>query len=296
MEQIRVSIIIPTYNEGAYLIETVKCLFKNTGFLDYEVIVVDDGSTDGSCDLIDASDKNYDRISVVRTTGLGVAGARNYGARYAKGNIVIFLDAHSYTPPGWMAELISPFTDPQVGMVGPAFSSLNGDTGARGLGAAFRDASLQMTWLPQKGDDFYSVPLLPGGCQAFRKIDFENIGGYDTGMTRWGSEDLEISLRSWLMGYRVVVQPSVVIYHLFRNNFPYHVEAQGIYYNRLRMALLHFSGERITRVFDHYKKTSGFGKLIFSLFESDTKERRQQLLRQRCRDDDWFFSEFGCSV
>lgn len=296
MEQIRVSIIIPTYNEGTYLIETVKCILKNTVSSDYEVIVVDDGSTDGSCDLIGAGAENDSRISVVRTTGLGVAAARNYGVGYAKGDILIFLDAHSYTPPGWITELILPFIDPQVGMVGPAFSSLNGDTSARGLGATFRDVSLQMAWLPQKGTKSYSVPLLPGGCQAFRKRDFKNIGGYDTGMTRWGSEDLEISLRSWLMGYRVVVQPSVLIYHLFRNKFPYHVEVQEIIYNRLRMALLHFNGERLARVFDHYKTTSGFGKLISSLFESDTKEKRQQLHRLRCRDDDWFFSEFGCEV
>jgi len=89
-----ISVIIPTYNEGEDLIKCLESLSRQKGE-DFEVIVVDDGSTDGSISKV------KDRISDWRLKGLkilnqshkGAGAARNFGARLARGDILVFVDA-----------------------------------------------------------------------------------------------------------------------------------------------------------------------------------------------------------
>ncbi len=294
MKKEKVSIIISACNEGDYLIDTVNCILANTMGVEFEILVVDDGSTDGSSNNVAACFGQEKRVVFLRTAGLGVAGGRNFGAQAATGKILVFLDGHTYTPPGWLDALIEPLNDLQTGMVGPVFASLSETKGPMGFGGTWRGISLEMDWLPRQFDDPYPVPILPGGCQVVKRQVFESIGGYDSGMTRWGSEDLEISLRTWLMGYNCVLQPKAVVYHLFRKSHPYHVAVLEVIYNRLRMALLHFNSERAGRIIDHYKGMSGFGEIIVRLTYSDVAEKRRELIKLRSRDDDMYLNFFDC--
>ncbi|MEJ2366620.1 MAG: glycosyltransferase, partial [Deltaproteobacteria bacterium] len=280
----KVSVVIPAFNEGENLVDTVHCILNNSAQQDLEVIVVDDGSTDGSGDRVERTFVEDGRVSVVRGVEQGVAGARNLGASGATGEVLVFLDGHCYTPPGCIASLTAILENPEVGMVGPAFASLGHGKGPRGLGVTWRDCSLEIQWLPQQGKTPYPVPLLIGACQAMRREDFGTLGRYDQGMTRWGSEDLEMCLRVWLMGYRVLVQPQTVVFHLFRKRHPYEVSGAKILYNQLRMVLLHMSTDRIARVFDYCKAKPEFSR----------SRRRFQIRRHY--DDDWFFSRFSCHI
>jgi len=115
-------------------------------------------------------------------------------------------------------------------------------------------------------------------------------------MTRWGSEDEELCLRYWLMGYDVLVQPQTVIYHLFRERHPYEVQAHKIIYNRLRLAMLHLSNERIDRVLNYHRSMPGYDEAMGWLQRSDVMSRRSQLQELRCRDDDWFCTRFGFRI
>lgn len=295
MESGKVSIIISACNEGENLIDTVQCILTNTIYTNFEVVVVDDGSTDGSGDNVAACFSKENRVVVKKAAGLGVAGGRNLGAQVAKGEIFVFLDGHTYTPPGWIEALIEPLGDPLIGMVSPVFGSLTESKGPKGFGGTWRGISLEMDWLPQQGAEPYPVPVLPGGCQVVRKQVFNRIGGYDSGMIRWGSEDMEISLRTWLMGYDGVVQPNAVVYHLFRKRHPYHVELPEVIYNRLRMALLHFSNKRAARIIDHYRDMPDFGQIMLWLLDSDVAEKRRELIKLRSRDDEWYIQRFGLS-
>jgi hypothetical protein len=129
-----------------------------------------------------------------------------------------------------------------------------------------------------------------------RRSDFQKLGGYDSRMTRWGSEDQELSLRTWLMGYQLVMQPQAVIYHLFRERHPYAVEGSKVLYNRLRMALLHLRLDRVGRIIDCHKGMPGFSQNLVLLLESDVMTRRRQLEQLRQRDDNWFFTQFGRQI
>lgn len=292
----KVSVVIPAHNEGENLVDTVRCVLENTVHPDYDIIVVDDSSTDGSGDRLSHDFGKDSRVSVIRAQGVGVANARNLGATCASGKILIFLDAHCYTPPNWLVGLIQPLAETRVGMVGPAMATMQYSSDVRGLGLTWRNSSLELEWLEQRENTPYPVPLLCGACQAVRKADFERLGCYDAGMTRWGSEDEELCLRTWLMGYEVLVQPQTVIYHLFRESHPYETQVQKIFYNRLRLAMLHLSDARVSRFLNCHKNIPGIDEIVGWLQQSDVMNRRSELQALRCRDDDWFCTRFDCQI
>jgi len=84
----RVTIVIPALNEGENLVDTVRCVLENTAYPDFEIVVVDDGSTDGSGDRLSHVIGNDGRVGMVRAEGVGVANARNLGATCASGKIL----------------------------------------------------------------------------------------------------------------------------------------------------------------------------------------------------------------
>jgi glycosyltransferase involved in cell wall biosynthesis len=296
MRQPKVSIVIAALNEGENLVDTVHCILRNSDYPGLEVLVVDDGSTDGSGWRLRSCFHDHHHVHLIEGGHLGVARARNQGAAMASGEVLVFLDGHCYTPPGWLQGLIAPLEDPAVGMVGPAFASLGEVDGPRGYGAIWGNPMLEIEWLPRKAEMAYEVPLHPGGCQAVRGADFQALGGYDAGMARWGSEGEELSLRYWLMGFEVVVQPAVVLHHLFRKRHPYQVQPPKVIYNRLRMATMHFGSARLGELIQRLSGTGEFPAIVQWLLESDASFRREELLLKRKRDDEWFFSRFADSA
>ena len=291
-----ISVIIPAHNEGTNLPDMVNCILTRSRHPNLEVVVVDDDSTDGSTQRLRRRFREDQRVRLLRASGLGVAGSRNHGASEACGDLLVFIDGHCYTPPGWLPQLTMPLADPGVGLIGPAFASLEHGNGYRGMGVKWQGPDLGFEWMSQQDETPYPVPLITGGCQAIRRPLYESLGGYDGGMTRWGSEDLEIALRVWLMGYQVLVHPQVLIYHLFRQNFPYPVDSAGVIHNRLRMAMLHLSSERLERVINYYKEDPNFTRSLMLLLDGDVIERRRELFDLRVKDDDWYFSRFECPI
>ena len=96
------SIIIPLYNKEKHIIKTIQSVFEQT-FSDYEIIVVNDGSTDGSVKALETITDQ--RISVYTTENKGVSHARNYGISKAKSNCIVFLDADDYWFPFHLQDL-----------------------------------------------------------------------------------------------------------------------------------------------------------------------------------------------
>ncbi len=284
------SVVIPTLNEGDLLHMTVDSILEETTYPSYEVIVVDDGSTDGSCDRY----ADYDeRVRLVRSGGLGVARARNLGASHAHGSYICFIDAHCRVSGNWLDEFAWVLDSPDVGMVGPAFTKLD-EPEPRGCGMAWVDATLETAWFFPQGDNrAYEVPLTTGACQAFRKDVFDSTGRYEDGFTRWGFEDVEMCLRLWLLGYRVKANSAVTVAHHFRESRNYDVDDRKIVFNYLRMIHMHFSAPRIRRVLKAVSSNPDLIPALDDLFASDVLEVREELYASRVRDDDWFFNHFG---
>ncbi|MFO0758408.1 MAG: glycosyltransferase [Byssovorax sp.] len=284
------SVIIPTCNEGALLQETVESVLSARGVRPFEVLVVDDGSTDGSADRYRGTARAG--VRVIEGGGLGVAGARNLGVAEAKGDQLVFLDAHCTVSPAWLDRLAEALAPDDVAVAGPAFTRLR-ETEPRGAGLSWSDYTLDTHWFdPIDGQGPYEVPLTCGACQAFRTTTFHAIGRFEPGFSRWGYEDIEICLRAWALGYRVVAQPEATVAHHFRESRAYDVDDAGVVYNFLRMIYLHFSPRRIDHVLGIIASTVGFEEAMQAIAESDVLAVRAALDEVRLRDDAWLIDTF----
>ena len=290
-----VSIVIPTHNEGVWLQRTVDAVFANTRYHPFEVIVVDDGSTDGSCEFLEAN--QYCQLPVKRVvgSGLGVAGARNKGAEVASGEILVFLDAHVLPDPGWLGELVELLSDPSVGLAGLCVRSFDDPT-AKGYAMVIEGPDLSTNWVKQSSEAPFESPCIIGCCVATRRDVFADIGGFDPESTRWGANDVGSSVCTWLMGYRCVVSPRVEVAHLFKSSPERDFEVTWEEYdvNLLRASLTLLGERRGTKVINCLKSRENFAASLWRVVEDPAFWPRRQDLRSRfVHDDDWYFARFA---
>jgi cellulose synthase/poly-beta-1,6-N-acetylglucosamine synthase-like glycosyltransferase len=284
-----VSAVVPAYNEGGQLRTTVHALLATLPGRS-EIVIVDDGSTDGCADFVDSA---YPSVRVLRPQArLGAAAARNAGAEEARGELLLFCDAHVLPPFGWPAVFRRVLADEGVGAVAPAVSVI-GAPALVGYGLVWRDEALNVEWLPRRQAAPYPVPILGGCFLGMRREVFEATGGWDGGLTGCGGEDAELSFRLWLLGYRCMLVPSVVVAHRFRRVRPYDMDSAVIPHNFLRIGTVHFGRERLARLVRCLARTPTFPSAVAAVVDGDSASRRTKLRAERTRDDDWYFEQFG---
>lgn len=287
----KISVILPATNESVLLQRTVE-QFAATLPVDSEIIVVDNGSTDGCADFL--VDNHCPNIHLIRSTEpLGVSGARNRGLAAAQGEIIVFSDAHMDLPERWWQPLVCTLNQPKVGVVGPGIGIMGRPNHGAAYGQRIADSKLRVEWLSKRGDEPYPVPSLGGGFMAMRHDTLKTAGGFDAGMPEWGSEDLEICMRYWLLGYEVWVVPSVIVLHYFRSAAPYKIEWKSVAHNLLRVALLHLNGERLARVLAALKNEGKFEEALAQAITSDVWQQRAAFDTRRAHQADWLFEKFA---
>jgi len=283
-----VSVVIISRNEGARLEATVRGVLRTLPKPRRDVIVVDDGSTDASFAFL----RRFRDVRVVRSEGIGVANARNLGASHATGDVIVFCDAHMDVPAGWHRALVEPLESRGVGAVAPGIYSIT-EPKRRGFGLYLAGPELRARWRPFPGRAPARVPILPGCFLAMRRDVFEATGGFDSGMRQLGGNDNELSLRLWLLGYELLVVPTIEAGHLFRTRIPFDATWAAVVHNRLRTAFVHFRQERIERVVDALRAYEAFPTGLAMTAGGDVFARRALLHATRQRSDDWFFEAFG---
>ncbi len=287
----RISVILPATNESVLLRRTVE-QFEATLPAGSEILVIDNGSTDGCADFLVEAPR--EAVELIRTSEpLGVAAARNRGLARARGEIVVFADAHIDLPEAWWQPIADTLNRPEVGVVGPGIGAMGNPDHRAGCGQRIAEPTLRLEWLPRQGDEPYPVPALGGGFMAMRHDTLKRAGAFDEGMPQWGSEDVELCLRYWLLGYEAWVVPEVTVLHYFRKQRPYAAEFLLLTHNLLRVALLHFNAARMGRVLTALRNHARFGPALAMALESDVWEKRAGFAARRVRDDDWLFERFS---
>jgi glycosyltransferase involved in cell wall biosynthesis len=190
----KVSVVIPCYNHGRYLDEAIDSVLAQT-FDDFEIVVVDDGSTDAfTIDLL----KGYHRekTRVLRTVNMGLAAARNNGIAAAGGQYILPLDADDRIEPTYLEQAVAVLDgDPQVAIV---------YCRARLFGA------VESEWLlPEYTLERMLLDNVIFCSAVFRRSDWTAIGGYDPGMV-YGWEDYDFWLGIIERGGQVVRIPEIL--------------------------------------------------------------------------------------
>ena len=183
----QVSVIIPCYNHGAYLDEAVQSVLDQT-FDDFEIIIVNDGSTDQDTNKI-LNNYNRQKTKVLQTDNQGLPSARNNGIKISKGEYILPLDADDRIGKTYLEDAVQILdTQPDIGIVYCDAEFFGDKTGKWEL----PDYSLQ---------DILVLNMI-FCCAMFRRIDWENVGGYNPNMV-YGNEDWDFWLSLLALGRKV---------------------------------------------------------------------------------------------
>jgi lipopolysaccharide/colanic/teichoic acid biosynthesis glycosyltransferase/GT2 family glycosyltransferase len=200
--QPQVSVVIPAYNAADLLPECLIALAaQDMPRNSYELIVVDDGSTDSTAEL-----GRIHGAQVISQPNAGPAAARNQGAAAAQGELLLFTDADCAPTPGWISALTAPFTDPHVAGAKGAYL-----THQQGITPRFTQLEYEERYDRMAGLE--SIDFVDTYSAAYRRDVFLANGGFDTIFPTASVEDQELSFRLAEKGYRLVFVPEALVYH-----------------------------------------------------------------------------------
>jgi GT2 family glycosyltransferase len=215
----RVSVVIPTFNNWRLTERCVEALFARTAFdLLAEVVVVDDASTDGESPAWTAAQSRVSPLLLAKNRGF--SGACNAGAAQCTGEAILFLNNDAFAREGALQTMRDVLAgDESIGIVGARL--LYSDGSLQHAGLALLPGAVSRWWhihkrqagtLPDAGiaRDFLAVT---GAALMIRRALFAELGGFDEGFIN-GWEDVDLCLRAWCAGARVRYVPGAVLEHL----------------------------------------------------------------------------------
>ncbi|MFB8351574.1 glycosyltransferase [Streptomyces niveus] len=190
-----VTVLVPAYNERECIANTVRSLTQSDHPI--EVIVIDDGSTDGTADIVEAM--WLPGVHVVRQVNSGKPAALNNGIAHASHDLVVMMDGDTVFEPSTVRELVQPFGDPRVGAVAGNAKVGNRDT----LIGAWQHIEYVMGFNLDRRmyDVLRCMPTIPGAVGAFRRQALDRVGGMSEDTL---AEDTDITMAMHRDGWRVV--------------------------------------------------------------------------------------------
>lgn len=201
----RVSVVVCVRN-GAQTIDRCLSTLERLNYPDYEVIVVDDGSSDETASLA----RKYD-VRLISTQNRGLSSARNTGLHASNGEIVAYLDADAYPDPDWLAFLVQSLKDPRfVGVGGPNLAPP--DCGLIARCVSHAPGGPQHILLSDQ-----IAEHIPGCNMSFRRDALLEVGGFDSRF-RIAGDDVDICWRLQQAGGKLAFSPGAVVWHYPRSS------------------------------------------------------------------------------
>lgn len=215
---VRISVLLVTWNNSTYLTKCLDSLTTQT-IRDFEIIIVDNGSTDGFIDRLENPWPELDLHIERLDSNLGFAVANNIGARHARGKYLALLNADAFPEPDWLERLLKAAEDnPEFTFFASRQIQANTPELLDGTGDAYHVSGL--AWRQN-----YNRPASTYGaqsCEAFSacaaaalysRDDFIKAGGFDEDYFSY-FEDVDLSFRLRLAGGRCLYVPQAVVYHV----------------------------------------------------------------------------------
>ena len=207
-----VSVIIPAFNEEAVIDDCLKSLMAQT-YPDFEVLIIDDASTDSTRTKILKFVSEYpSRIFLKEYGKVGPGRARNLASRDAKGDILAFTDADCIATPSWLSELILGFTNDQVGSTGgPHLAPPESSEFQKSVESFFQCSSSFIDFYKTDVSGIRDTKHNPLCNVAYRKEIYHQLNGFREDL--FPGEDYEMDERVLQKGFRITYNPNAVVHH-----------------------------------------------------------------------------------
>jgi GT2 family glycosyltransferase len=201
----RISVVVCTYNGSKTIRDCMEGLLA-VDYPDFEVIVVDDGSTDGSAEIV----RQYG-FRVISTKNHGLSSARNTGMKAANGEIIAYLDDDAYPDPDWLTYLAAAFMNSRHAAMGGPNIPPKGDGAIAECVANAPGGPVHVLISDLEAEH------IPGCNMAFRKAALQEIGGFDPAF-RAAGDDVDVCWRLQAKGFTLGFSPAAVVWHHRRNS------------------------------------------------------------------------------
>ncbi|MGJ5633808.1 glycosyltransferase family 2 protein [Nostoc sp. CALU 1950] len=224
-QPISVSVILVNYNGKEILLDCLNSIQKFIDIPNYEIILVDNASSDGSVELVAV---NYPHIRLVKQIeNRGFGAGNNVGAKFATGEFLFLLNTDTVLINNILPHLIQLMqADPQVGIIGPKLLNpdgslqisvspalgIKGEYEARQMHQAYQNIS-QQNLIEQKFQEIQEVDIVVGAAFFIRSSLFNDLGGFDENFFMY-FEESDLCQRAQYRGYKIIYTPDVSLIHL----------------------------------------------------------------------------------
>ncbi len=217
-----VSIVIATHNNQAFTRMCLESIWRNTAYPNYEVIVVDNGSTDGTHEILEEMARVRRALTVVTNErNLGFAAACNQGLRLAEGWVLCMLNNDTVVAPGWLSPMVQALrNDRRVGMVGPVSNAVGNEARIQvGYSGVEEMPAWAARWVAQHEGEALELPMLALFCAAMRREVWQEIGELDERFEVGMFEDDDYCRRVRQAGYKLLCLRDAFVHHWQRATF-----------------------------------------------------------------------------
>ena len=190
----KASVVIPAYNAEKSIGQCIGSVLSQRPGFSFEVIVVDDGSTDMTAEAA----AGFRGVRLLRQEKSGPAAARNNGAKAAKGKIVVFMDSDCVASAGWLHEMLLPFSDKNI-------AGVQGTYRSRQRQLIARLVQLEIERKHERMARTESIDFMGTYSAAYRKSVFDGMRGFDSVFPIASGEDIDLSFRMSKAGHKMVL-------------------------------------------------------------------------------------------
>jgi hypothetical protein len=235
-----VSILILNYNGLKYVDKCLTSILQ-TNYSNFEIIFIDNASTDGSYEYVKKRYGDDPRLKIIRNKrNYGFAKGNNIGSSYAKGDYLVFLNVDTEVEPNWLRELVKLMeSDPSIGAAQAKLLRMDEprrlDTCGHKLTPYGFTYEVGLNEVANSYNNILEILAGKGAALMVRRKIFEEVGGFDEDYFLL-REETDLCWRIWLRGYKVVFTPKAKVLHaiggIFRES-----DVQSIYFFQRNMLI-----------------------------------------------------------